>query len=128
MTKFALIAAALTMAAGMASADPLQGMWRTAKDDNGNSGLIEVAPCGEKLCGRLVRAFGPDGNQIQSPNIGRAIIWDTASSGNGQYRGMIYSPDRDKEYRSRLELSGDQLVVKGCVGPICREGGVWTRQ
>lgn len=122
-----LLAAAFTLLATAAVADPLEGLWRTAPDDNGNTGLIQVAPCGDALCGILVRAYGPDGAEIASPNLGRHIIWDTRPQGGGEYRGRVYAPDRDQEYRSRLILSGDQLSVSGCVLGICREGGVWTR-
>jgi len=41
---------------------------------------------------------------------------------------MVYSPDRDAEYKFRLVLNGDKLSVSGCRIGICREGGVWTRQ
>ncbi|MFN0115702.1 MAG: DUF2147 domain-containing protein [Paracoccaceae bacterium] len=119
--------AAALLAAAPALADPLEGLWRTAGDDDGNSGLIEVAPCGAALCGTLTRAFHADGSEFASPNIGRKIIWDTAPDGDGRYRGMIYSPDRDAEYRSKLVLDGDRLTVSGCRFGICREGGVWTR-
>lgn len=123
-----VLAAAMAFAAGAALADPLEGKWRTAQDDNGNSGLIEVVPCGQALCGTLIKAFGPDGSEIDSPNIGRKLIWDTVPSGNGQYRGMVYSPDRDAEYKSKLVLSGNQLSVSGCKLGICRKGGTWSKQ
>jgi uncharacterized protein (DUF2147 family) len=122
------IVAALMMVAGMANADPLEGMWKTAADDNGNSGLIEVVVCGDALCGTLVKAFDASGAQIESPNVGRKLIWDTRPTGDGQYRGMVYSPDRDAEYKSKLQLTGDSLSVSGCRIGICREGGVWSRQ
>jgi len=109
------------------AADPLEGHWRTAADDNGNSGLIQVVPCGDKFCGTLIQAFGPDGKEIASPNIGRRLIWDTAPRGDGVYRGRVYSPDRDQEYNSKLVLTGDRLSVSGCRFGFCREGGVWTR-
>jgi len=65
---------------------------------------------------------------MDSDNIGRQIIWDTNPTGTpGEYRGMVYAPDRDREYRSRLRLTGDSLSVSGCRFGICREGGVWTR-
>lgn len=121
-------ALAFVTAAPASAADPLEGLWRTAADDNGNTGLIEVAPCGTALCGTLVRAFGSDGKQIASPNVGRKIIWDTLPRTGGEYRGRIYSPDRDAEYGSKLMLSGNRLTVSGCRIGICREGGVWTRQ
>jgi uncharacterized protein (DUF2147 family) len=125
--KIALMAAAFAMLAGAAMAEPLVGTWRTAKDDNGNSGLIQVKPCGAALCGTLVKAFDSAGKSMESPNVGRKIIWDTKPAGDGEYRGMVYSPDRDAEYKSKLVLTGDKLSVSGCRIGICREGGVWTR-
>ncbi len=127
MKRFAIAAALACLATAAAAADPLEGRWRTAQDDNGNSGIIQVAPCGDKLCGVLVQAFGPDGQPIQSDNVGRYIIWDTAPSGDGEYRGRVYSPDRDAEYNSKLVLTGNRLSVSGCRIGICREGGVWQR-
>jgi uncharacterized protein (DUF2147 family) len=126
--KTLLLSAALALFAGAATAEPLVGNWRTAKDDNGNSGLIQVKACGAALCGTLVKAFDSAGKQMESPNIGRKIIWDTMPVGDGEYRGMVYSPDRDAEYKSKLVLTGDKLSVSGCRIGICREGGVWTRQ
>jgi len=123
---------ALTLAAtlgfsGAAFADPLEGNWRTPTDDNGNSGIVQVAPCGAALCGTLIQSFDASGAQMQSPNIGRQIIFDTQAQGGGAYRGRVWSPDRDQTYNSRLQLSGDSLSVSGCVLGICRDGGTWTR-
>ena len=49
---------------GAAMADPLVGTWRTAPDDNGDTGLIEVTICGTSLCGTLVEAFDSSGNSM----------------------------------------------------------------
>ena len=124
--SLALVVAFSTAGAAFA-ADPLEGMWRTAKDDNGNSGMIQVAPCGNALCGTLIKAYDSSGNEMDSPNIGRKIISETVSSGEGSYRGKVYSPDRDKTYKSKLTLTGSTLAVEGCVLGICRDGGTWTR-
>lgn len=125
--KHLLIAAVLAVLASPVLADPLEGLWRTAQDDNGNSGLIEVVPCGAALCGTLVKAFNAEGAEIESPNIGRKLIWDTMPKGDGEYRGMVYSPDRDAEYKSKLVLTGDSLSVSGCKLGFCRKGGTWQR-
>ena len=123
------LASLLTLGfAGFAAADPLLGTWRTAKDDNGNYGLIKVAPCGGKLCGKLVKSYDSSGKAISSEHTGRNIISETVASGSGQYKGKVYSPDRDKTYNSKLVLSGNQLKVSGCVLGICRDGGTWVRQ
>jgi len=129
-TLMTAAAAALMAMAGMAAAQDLTGDWRTAPDDNGNTGIIRVTQCGQSLCGTLVEAFDASGASMTTPNIGRQIIWDTNPTGEpGEFRGMLYSPDRDREYRSRLRLSGNGLSVSGCVlgGAVCREGGVWQR-
>jgi uncharacterized protein (DUF2147 family) len=127
MMKIALTLAATIGFAGAAFADPLEGTWRTPTDDNGNSGLVVVAPCGAALCGTLSQSFDSSGAQMASPNIGRQIIFDTTPSGDGAYRGQVWSPDRDKTYNSRLQLAGDTLSVSGCVFGICRDGGTWIR-
>jgi len=127
MKKILMTAVAAISLAGAALADPLEGVWQTAKDDNGNYGHIQVAPCGAALCGTLIRSFDAGGSEISSNFTGRNIISETVARGGGQYRGKVYAPDRDKTYNSRLQLSGNSLSVSGCVLGICREGGTWTR-
>lgn len=121
------LAAALVMTAGMTFADPLIGTWRTIKDDNGNSGEIVVEQCGNALCGTLVKSYDANGKSFKSPNVGKQIISATQPTGNGGYKGKVFSPDRGKTYNSRLTLSGDTLKVEGCVLGICRDGGSWNR-
>ena len=122
-----MAAVLVIMGAGGAMAEPLLGTWRTAADDNGNTGLIEVAPCGQQLCGTLVKSFDGSGKEMASPNTGKMIISETVNAGGGSYKGKVWSPDRDKTYNSRLELVGDKLKVSGCVLGICRDGGSWSR-
>lgn len=126
LTSLAIVFSTFAVGAAFA-ADPLEGMWRTTKDDNGNSGLIQVAPCGDKLCGKLVKSYDANGKEMASANIGKNIISQTEASGGGAYTGKVYSPDRDKTYSSRLMLTGDTLKVQGCVFGICRDGGTWMR-
>ncbi|QDC10358.1 DUF2147 domain-containing protein [Oceanicola sp. D3] len=127
MRKITMTLAALLVAAPAWAADPLEGLWRTARDDNGNSGLVQVKPCGGGLCGTLIKAYGPGGKEIKSENVGRQIISQTKPSGGGQYKGKVYSPDRGKTYSSKLVLSGSTLKVSGCVLGICRDGGTWKK-
>jgi uncharacterized protein (DUF2147 family) len=126
--KMFLSAAAVVFAAGVAFADPVEGVWQTKKDDNGNFGFVDVKPCGPAFCGVLIKSFDSSGAPIDSPNIGRKIIWDMVPYADGLYDdGQIYSPDRDKTYNSDMTLNGDKLSVRGCVFGICRDGGTWTR-
>ena len=128
MKKLAL-AAALIFAAGAAQADPVEGLWKTQPDDNGKYGYVDVKPCGDKLCGVLVKAFDGAGAETASDNIGKQIVWDMTATGDGSYGGgKVWAPDRDKTYNAKMVLSGDSLAVSGCVlgGLICRASD-WMR-
>ena len=114
--------------AGMAAADPVYGTWKTEPDDNGSTGYIKVEACGSKICGTLIKSFDASGAETDSPNIGKKIVWDMVAQGGGAYGGgKIWSPDRDKTYKSKMTLKGDTLAVEGCVLMICRDGGKWRR-
>lgn len=118
----------LGLAGAAHAADPVEGVWQTKPDDNGNFGHIEIKPCGEAFCGTLITAFDSGGAQVESPNVGKKIVWDMMATGDGNYEdGKVWSPDRDKTYNSYMVLEGDGLSVKGCVFGICRDGGTWTR-
>ena len=121
------LAAVVVAWGGGASAEPLIGTWQTIGDDNGNYGHIQVAPCGAQLCGKLIKSFNSAGQAVESEHTGKNIISATVPTGDGGYKGKVYSPDRNKTYNSRLQLSGNTLSVKGCVLGICRDGGTWTR-
>ena len=120
--------AALGLMAGAAAADPVYGTWKTIADDNGNFGHIKMAACGSKICGTLIKSFGSNGAEIASDDNGKKIIWDMKSDGGGAYSGgKVWSPDRDKTYNSRMQLSGNSLNIMGCVMGVCRDGGTWSR-
>jgi uncharacterized protein (DUF2147 family) len=126
--KIFALAAAMLVIAGAAFADPVEGIWQTKKDDNGKFGYVQIKPCGPAFCGVLIKAFGPDGKEVASDNIGRQIVTDMVAYPDGLYDdGTIYSPDRDKTYNGDMTLSGDNLSVRGCVLGICRDGGTWKR-
>lgn len=121
-------AAAITLATA-AFADPVEGIWKTKPDDNGNFGHVQIVPCGSALCGTLVKAFNGAGKEIASPNIGKRIVWDMKPAGDGTYaNGKVWAPDRDKTYNSKMQMRGSTLAVSGCVlgGMICRASD-WTR-
>lgn len=126
--KRVILAAVFALAAGVASADPVEGIWQTIPDDNGEFGHVQIAPCGDKFCGTLIKSFDNAGKPKASENIGKLIVWDMVAKGNGAYgSGKIWSPDRDKTYNSKMQLNGSSLAVEGCVLFVCRDGGTWTR-
>jgi uncharacterized protein (DUF2147 family) len=126
--KTFIIAASLALFGTAALADPVEGIWQTVKDDNGNFGHVEIKPCGQAFCGTLIQAFDSAGKPRESDNIGRQIVSDMVPYADGLYDdGQIYSPDRDKTYNGDMTLAGDKLSVRGCVLGICRDGGTWAR-
>ena len=125
-------------------ADPaaggLGGVWY---DDTGD-GAVEIGPCGNRLCGRIVwlkapvAADGapltdgrnPDPNRRARPICGLDVIGDLRRQRNGSWdEGWIYDPKDGKSYDLELKLRGpDRLVVTGYMGvKFLSETFVWTR-
>ena len=118
----------LLLAVGTAQADPLFGVWKSAADDNGKFGHIEMQDCDGKICGTLIKSFALSGKEVSSPNVGKLTVWGMKSKGDDKYAGgKLWSPDRDKTYKSKLRLTGDNLQVSGCILIICWDGGTWIR-
>lgn len=125
-----LMAAALMLAAGAggAAADPVAGLWKTQPGDSGGYLHVAIAPCGAAICGTIKAAYDAQGKASGDyEHLGKRIIWDMGSGGNGKYAGgKIWAPDTNKTYNSKMQMSGGSLKVSGCVGPICRSQ-TWTR-
>ncbi len=119
MRKVMVMAAGLCMAAGVALADPVLGVWQTEVDD-GAYAHVTMAPCGTAICGTLSRSFNVTG-EYKAATLGRQLVWDMQPNGKGGYaNGKIWQPSTDKTYRSKMALDGNRLNVSGCVGPICK--------
>ncbi len=111
--------------ASAASADPVEGIWKTQVDD-GAYAHVTISPCGANLCGVISRTFN-SGGEYKSGNIGKQLVWDMSPQGGGSYKkGKIWQPSTDKIYSSKMSLKGDVLKVSGCVGPICKKQ-TWNR-
>ena len=121
-----------------AQADPL-GTWLT----EGGKSHVSIAPCGDKLCGRIVwlrEPLNPDGTgkldvDNEDPDLrGRPIIGLRmlhGFSGDGDGRGSggrIYNPEDGYTYRSKMKvIDADTLEVSGCVLFVLCQGQTWTR-
>lgn len=127
----AAIAAAASPAA---AATPVTGSWLTVEKDS----VVEISPCGDKICGRIVRILSPtpkgpprDENNPNPalrnrPIQGLTILSNFVSDGK-QLVGNAYDPRAGKTYKSFLALMPNgTLQVKGCVSFLCRSQ-TWTR-
>ncbi len=136
MKKLILCTAATVLIASPAlSAEPVAGRWLTQEKD----AIVEIAPCGTALCGRLVKFLvpppkGADQRDVNNPEaslrtrklLGMAILTGFTDAGK-EWAGKIYDPRKGKTYTSKLvRKSADVLHMKGCLGPFCQTQK-WTR-
>jgi uncharacterized protein (DUF2147 family) len=117
------------------AASPIIGRWIT-KD---TKGLVEIAPCGTRMCGHIVRVLSgvrnppstdirnPDHSQRQRPLVGLPILIDFAERGD-KWQGKLYSPEDGLFVKGTVSRNADgTLAVHGCAFIfICRDQ-VWHR-
>ena len=121
--------AILALAAAPAhAAQPIAGRYLTED----GAALVEVAPCGGAVCGRIARvlkaragAAATDVNNTDAalrtrPIVGLPILTGFTDKGK-DWRGSIYDPRNGKTYKSIVSRNGDgTLKVQGCIAFICR--------
>ena len=125
--KTSFVAAAL--AAGtpaVATAETPLGTWLTPPDSNGIVAHIEARPCGAATCGVIARTYDSQGRRVQTPNLGVRVFWDMTPAGDGVWKGRAYVPAHDRTYPGTMEVMGDRMRVRGCLGPVC-QSQVWAR-
>lgn len=130
MRKFVLGASLLAVPA-MALAAGADGVWKTNANDAGGYLEVTVAPCAadaSKTCGVVSKAFKAAGAEDPAyPHLGKIIVDDMASEGDGRYSGgTIFDPESGETYNSKMSVEGDALDVEGCIAIIC-EGEKWSR-
>jgi uncharacterized protein (DUF2147 family) len=123
------------LAAPLAAAEPIDGLWTTAE----KTGQVRIGDCGATRCGRIAKFLatppqGADQRDANNPDkalrarklLGLPILTGFRQDG-AVWKGTIYDPKSGKSYRSILRrAAADTLEVKGCIGPFCRTQ-VWRR-
>ncbi|TIN35770.1 MAG: DUF2147 domain-containing protein [Mesorhizobium sp.] len=94
--KVSLVLAATLMIAGAASADPIEGNWKT------QAGSTAAIAGGGAFSIKTIGSF--------------------KATGDNKYTGTITDPETDKTYSGKATLSGTSLKMSGCVlgGLICK--------
>jgi uncharacterized protein (DUF2147 family) len=121
MRAVILIAAAMSLAASAANANPV-GLWR-AKD----GAQIRIGKCGAALCGHVAvaRIDPATGKPALAKHGGRPltglqIIIGMRADGPGKWSGQLYNEDDGRLYDGHLlELGPRQLRIEGCSIGIC---------
>lgn len=116
----ALVAVAATPA-------PIEGNWKNPI----GSAIIAIAPCGDRLCGKVVWASSRGEREVAQNT--RQIVGTTVLTGlrrnGGEWIGSLYVPDDNVHVTAHLRTLGrGQLKLTGCglMGLICRTQ-MWTR-
>ncbi|MEQ8340326.1 MAG: DUF2147 domain-containing protein [Marinovum algicola] len=102
-------------------ADPLVGLWASPPDGKGQTGIVQIKPCGDAYCGTLIKAFDPNGKQIVTKNVGKRLLWGMKPMGGGLYgEGRVFVPIFGRDYPAEVTLSGTRMTVKGCAALVCK--------
>ncbi len=124
----AWIGAAMGMLmAGPAMAQEIaHGVWVTGPDKKGQIAHVNLHDCNGATCGTVLRSYDKNGARVVTPNIGKRVIWGMNAQSTGKYRGKVLVPAHRRVYNGTLDVSGNQLVVRGCLGPVC-QSQTWQR-
>lgn len=123
-------------AAGQSASEQAIGRWATPT----KHGIVEIAPCGASICGRLVEsdsiranpAFADGKNKNPAlrsrPLKGLTILQGFTRSTDGWEGGSIYNPEDGGTYKATITIAdADTLKLKGCiVWPLCKTQ-TWKR-
>jgi uncharacterized protein (DUF2147 family) len=106
-----IIAALLSSATTLAiAAEPIEGKWKTASGET-----AAISSCGGGFCVTLKTG------KYAGKRIGKL-----EGTGN-DYSGEITDPAEDKTYSGYGTVSGDALVMKGCVLKVLCKSQTWKR-
>ena len=100
----------------MGDPDPI-GRW----DRDDGLGGIEIRPCGDALCGRIVWLRAGT-----SAYVGQLVLFDMRATSADTWSGSANNPEDGRTYAGTMTLAGSRLLTKGCVfgGLICRSVGL----
>ena len=122
MKRFFLALAGLSVALAPASAvaRSLEGRWK-----NGAMEIV-IAPCGDSLCGRVVKASAKQQAKSQRGSgtrlLGARVIDNIQPSGPGRWNADVFVASRNMNARGTIEQNTpNRLTVHGCLlGFLCK--------
>ena len=95
-------------------ADTPTGRW----DREDGLGGIDIAPCGDALCGTIVWLRDRD----TPARVGQRVLFDMRRTATDQWSGSALNPEDGRTYAGTMVLAGSRLTTRGCLfgGLICR--------
>jgi uncharacterized protein (DUF2147 family) len=139
--KLPILAAALVVPLAVAVASPalaqdVIGLWQTQT----NGGQVEIARCGNSLCGKLVNsdhikadpsvkdAKNKDAALRDRPLKNMQMLYDFTGGPTKWTGGKVYNAADGGTYSGTITMtSANSLKLKGCIiAPFCKTE-TWTR-
>jgi uncharacterized protein (DUF2147 family) len=123
MRRFLLAISGLAIALAPASAlakSALEGRWKHGAME------IQIGPCGDTLCGRVIKASAKQQAKAQNGSgtrlLGARVIDNIEPSGPRTWRADVFVASRNMNARGTIEQVGqDRLTVHGCIfGLLCK--------
>ena len=129
MKRFFLGLAGLAIALAPAQAlakSSLEGRWKHGAME------ILIAPCGQTLCGRVLKASAKQQAKAQRGSgtdlLGARVIDNIEPSGPGSWRANVFLAGRNMNVRGTIEQVGaNRLEVHGCVLAVICKTTRWDR-
>ena len=129
------IASLVALAAAAGAPSGIEGYWVTAD----GAALVQIAPCGPRLCGTIRRVLrrgpnvpvsdvhNPQASLRTRPLVGLQVLTAFTRSGSQWVDGRAYDPKSGRSYKARLTSNPDgTLTVTGCLLFICQSQS-WRR-
>jgi uncharacterized protein (DUF2147 family) len=126
VASISLLAGAVALAQPPAAA-PIEGYWKNPI----GSAIIQIAPCGTALCGKVVWASIRGQREVaqNTSNVVGTTVLTGVKYTRGHWAGSLYVPDDNIHVSAKLQLLGDRsMKLTGCglMGLICRTQ-IWSR-
>ncbi len=114
-----------------AAAETAKGVFRTEANDSGAFLEVKFGSCkkdDQLSCATILKAYKSENDINESyEHLGKLIVEDMENIGNGKFKGgTIWDPSEDKTYASKMNFSGKDMNVEGCILFFCR-AQLWKR-
>lgn len=122
--RVSILAIAVLVSPVAAHAD-VDGVWRSERSSKGGFMDVQFYKCGEAVCGKLKTAYRKTGEVNPSfPGVGQTLIKNMVSADGENFKdGTLKNPENGKVYYSKMQMSGNNLKVSGCIagGLLCNK-------
>lgn len=136
ISKITALGALALLVAGPASAADIQGIWLSPS----RGAHIQIAHCGEQICGKLVSASRPASNPnfldihnkdpgLRSRSVIGSMLLEGFTGGPTKWTGgHVYNPGDGNTYSGAItQIDDDHLKLEGCALWVLCKTQVWSR-